>query len=56
MLEARRCGSFCRRHCENSLSLVCLSVMLCEREVMQSITLLMREEKISSAKVCDSTG
>ena len=32
MLDDRRCGSFCRRHWEKSLSLVYLLVMEVERE------------------------
>jgi hypothetical protein len=56
MSEARRCGSFCRRHYENSFSLFCLSAMWCEREVMHSLTLLMQEEENAAAKVCDPTG
>ena len=45
------CRSFCRRHCEKSLSLVCSLVMEVEREERQSLMAETREEKNSVANV-----
>ncbi len=45
MSDDKRCGSFCRRHWENSLSLVCSPVMEVDRVERQSLMAETREEK-----------
>ena len=50
------CRSFCRRHCEKSLSLVCSLVMEVEREERQSLMAETREEKNSVANVGEPVG
>ncbi len=56
MSDMRRWGSFCRRHCEKSRSLVCSSVMEFDMETRYSLTLLTCEVKNSVAKPGDPTG
>jgi len=52
ILDDRRCVSgkrHWRRHCERSMSFVCLSVMEVDREVRLSLTAMTPEEKNSVA-------
>jgi hypothetical protein len=56
MSDDKRCGSFCRRHWENSLSLVCSSVMEVDRGERQSLMAETREEKNLFANVGEPTG
>ncbi len=56
MSDDKRCGSFCRRHWENSLSLVCSSVMEVDRVERQSLMAESREEKNLFANVGEPTG
>jgi hypothetical protein len=52
----RGVGFFCRRHWENSLSLVCSSVMEVDRVERQSLMAETREEKNSFANMGEPTG
>ncbi len=54
--DDKSCGSFCRRHWEKSLSLVCLSAMEVEREERQSLMAETQVEKNSVANVGEPTG
>ena len=56
MWDDKRCGSFCRRHWEKSLSLVCSLVMEVERGERQSLMANTREEKNWVANVREPTG
>ena len=56
MSEARRCGNFCRRHCEKRRSWVCSSVMEVVSFAMLSFTFETHEEKKVVAKEADPTG
>jgi hypothetical protein len=56
MSDDKRCGSFCRRHWENSLSLVCSLVMEVDRVERQSLMAETREEKNSFANMGEPTG
>ena len=53
MSEARRCGNFCRRHCEKRH---CSSVMEVVSFAMLSFTFETHEEKKVVAKEADPTG
>ena len=56
MLDARRCGSFCMRHCENRRSWVSSSVMEVVRNDMFYFTFELQEEKKVVAKEAEPTG
>ncbi len=56
MSDDKRCGSFCGRHWEKSLSLVCLLVMEVEREERQSLMAVTWEEKSLVANVGEPMG
>ncbi len=56
MSDDKRCGSFCRIHWENSLSLVCSLVMEVDRAERQFLMAETREEKNSFANVGEPTG
>jgi hypothetical protein len=56
MSDDKRCGSFCRRHWENSQSLVCLSVMEVDRVERQSLMAETCEEKNLFANMGEPTG
>jgi hypothetical protein len=56
MSDDKRCGSFCRRHWENSLSLVCSLLMEVDRVEIQSLMAETHEEKNLFANVGEPTG
>ncbi len=56
MSDARRCGSFCMRHCENRQGWVCSLVMEVVRDDIFSFTFKMQEEKKVVAKETEPTG